>query len=159
PLREFAPGSALFVCIDVAVDEAGNVVLLPFLLLEEGVVRLVGVFDLDVLVDRDRIDLVLSLLDLGERDRLGLIFLALRLLFGRTRGPRQRCRMEHRAAFGADNGVSVEVVEFRRAGLALPLGAEIGFGHGVAILQEIAGLRTRARRRRTRRALGLVCRG
>ena len=38
--------------------------------------------------------------------------------------------MENRAAFRANDRILVEVIKFRRAGLAVALGAEFGFGHG-----------------------------
>ena len=58
------PRSNFFVGLDVAVDQARYVILLAFLLFEEGVVRLDGV-DLDLVVDFDRIGLILALFHLG----------------------------------------------------------------------------------------------
>jgi len=89
------------------------------------VVRFDGV-DLDVIVDFDRIGLVLARLDLGEGHDLRLVLLDLGLFVGGSRRrARQRRDMEHRAAFGAENRILIQVVKFRRAGLTLALGAEV----------------------------------
>ncbi len=60
-------GSGLLVAGDVAVDEAGDVVVLLLLFLEERVLGGIIFFDLDIVV-RDRGDFFLSRVDVFERD-------------------------------------------------------------------------------------------
>src|ERR1700678_1040997 len=65
--------------------------------------------------------------DAGRRRNLGLLFF---LGLGGWSRPRRGRDLEHGPAFRADDGVLVEIKEFRAAVLALMFGSEFGFGQG-----------------------------
>ena len=112
-----------------------------------------ALLDVD-LVDHRLGGLFLARLDFVERNqfdagrRRGLFFLFF-LLGGGALHARRRA-LEHRAAFRADDRFFVQIEKFRAAVLALALGSELGFGHGV-VFPGVGRLRSEAPVSRRRR--------
>ena len=93
----------------------------------------------DIIGDFGNGRLVLGLagLDLVERNHfgarrldLGLVLIVGRMSDRRSGDAAHRGRLKDSAAFRADSGIPVEIVEFRAAAHALALQAEFRFGHG-----------------------------
>src|SRR3984957_6920744 len=130
-LRQTARFSRLLVRGEVAIDEAGDVVVVLFLFFKERVLGGVVLFDLDV-VFRNRDDFFLHRVRLVERDqfsvgRSGRLVRFLLLDLGPLRARRRA--LEHRAAFWADDRLAIEIKELGAAILTLALTAEFGFRH------------------------------
>ena len=123
-------GSAFFVGLDIAVDQVGDVVTVLFFFFEE---RVVGdiVVKLDIVVNDGR-SLFIGGVSIFQRHEFDAGFRQLRFFVigdgGAGRSARQSGRNEGRAAFGAENGVSVQIEEFSAAILTLAFAAELRFG-------------------------------
>src|ERR1700674_113974 len=139
--------SGLLLVLDVT-DDVGHVVLGFLGLLDEGGI-VQALVDLDVLVlplgalDRRR-SLAARALDIGllEGNEFGLGRFGDDGLLGRHRRPRgfmpgarygRRRRLEHGAAFRANDRVLAEVVKLCAAIAAGALGAKLGFSHGQSL--------------------------
>ena len=152
---------------DVAADDVGDIGVLFFLFLDEGVVvgRLVHL-DLFLLDSRFLLDprfrgrgLLGGALRLGiglfERDGLDLLRLGCGSLLrnwrarcdraGRPYRPGRHHDLIHRPAFWAVNRIFVQIIEFSAATGAEPFGTQFGFRHG-PILRAIWVLQLASRR-------------
>jgi hypothetical protein len=123
--------SAFFVRLDVSVNQVRDIVIVLFFLLKEGVVASV-IAQIDIVIDRCG-DLVVTSVRLFEGDdfrsrfrKLGFLVIGRRSADG---GAREGRRLEGCATFRTENGVPVEIEEFRAAILALPFAAEFRFCH------------------------------
>jgi hypothetical protein len=121
--------SDFFVVLQIAVDQAGNIVRIAFFFLKEGLIGTI-VFDFNVVVGDH--DLVIDGIGLFEGDE----FCALNLrrfivIDGRStrRSAAESRHLEDRAALRANDRILVQVKKFGAARLALALTAEFGFRH------------------------------
>lgn len=133
--RPSVQASAFLIVLNVGTDEIGHVAVILFLFLfKEGVIVVaadilaqIDVVAGDFLLDSSGIRLFQRHhINLGRAGSDFIVVLHLRRFRHTTR---QLLHLEVRAAFGAGDRVTIEIVEFRAAAEALPFHAEFWLGH------------------------------
>ena len=144
PMRSKENDSGLLVVFDVRINEIRDVVAVLFLLLEEGVIGRV-VLDFHIVGDNSGVLFLLGR-NIIQRHDFGAYGLDVGFVVNRgdccARGGARRGDNRHEgcAAFGAKDGIAIEIEKFCAAALALALAAEIGFGHLTTSLKANAAI-------------------